>query len=130
MSEACPNELLDAPTDRVTVDDTVRAADRDAVQAGSMVLRVARDPSDAEAFIDRCRALVLRKSPEHHHHKYAVAAFEEFRKTDPRLAPYLLATSLSYLPTPGDAMSGVYERTRTALSKVGIRIAGAKTPAD
>ena len=112
---------LDAPTDRVAVDDAVRAADRDAVRSGSMVLRVAGDRADAETFIDRCRSLVLRKSPEHHHHKYAVATFEEFRKTHPRLAPYLLATSLSYLPTPGDPESSVYERTRAALSKVGIR---------
>ena len=83
-----------------------------------MVLSVARDERSAGLFIDRCRQLVLEKSPEHHHHKYAAAAFEEFGHTHPRWRPYLLAPCLSYLPTPADEQSDVCSRTRKALTRL------------
>jgi len=108
-------DALEVPQDEVDVEQAVREADRDHVRSGSMVLGVAHDHRPAEQFIDQVRSLVLRKAPEHHHHKYSVAAFEEFRRTHPRWSPYLLATCLSYLPTPGDKESDVYKRTRAVL---------------
>jgi hypothetical protein len=109
-------DALDAPKESVGVDQAVRAADRDYLQSASLVLRVAQSAESADEFIDRCRTLVVRKAPEHHHHKYAAAAFEEFAETHPRWSPYLLATCLSYLPTPGDGDSDVTQRARAALS--------------
>jgi len=109
---------LEEPADPITVRQAVLQADTDYVRSASMVLRVAREPEQAEQFIDQCRSLVLHKSLEHHNHKYSVAAFEEFRHTHPRWSPYLLATCLSYLPTPGNEDSDVYKRTRAALSRL------------
>jgi hypothetical protein len=108
-------DALDAPKEPVGVTQAVQEADRDYIQSASLVLRVAQSAESADDFIDRCRALVVRKAPEHHHHKYAAAAFEEFRQTHPRFSPYLLATCLSYLPTPGNGDSDVTQRARAAL---------------
>jgi hypothetical protein len=109
---------LEMPADPVSVEDAVIEADRDPVRSASMVLRVARDHDAAEDFIDHCRSLVAGKAPEHHHHKYAVAAFEESRLTDPRWSPYLLATCLSYLPTPSEPESAVTRQARAALGRL------------
>ena len=92
-------DALELPAERVSAEETVSVAAADHVQAGSMVLRLARDSSGAGQLIERCRGLVLEKAPEHPTHKYAVAAFEEFRVTHPRWSPYVLAPCLSYLPT-------------------------------
>ena len=91
------------------------AADDDYIASASLVLRLAQDREEADRFIDTCRTLMLAKSPEHHHHKYAAAVFEEFPRTDPRWSPYLLATCLSYLPSRGENDSEVTREIRARL---------------
>ncbi len=113
--EAPGFDRLAAPGDPVDLQQAVRAADGDYVDAASQVLRATEQRGQGDRYVDVCRDLVLRKSLEHHNHKYAVAAFEEYRKADPAIAPYLLATCLSYLPTPDADESPIYRATREAL---------------
>jgi hypothetical protein len=108
-------DALDAPSETISVKRALTEADRDHVSSGSLVLRMAQDPAAAAKYADRCRVLVARKAPEHHHHKYAAALFEELGRTDPAWSPYLLATCLSYVPGPGDDDSEVFRETRLAL---------------
>lgn len=112
---------LDPPSEPVPVASAVNAADDDYVASASMVLRLARDRPSAGRFIDICRSLTLAKAPEHHHHKYAAAVFEEFRHADARWSPCLLATCLSYLPSPGENDSDVTNEVRARLKRLGTR---------
>jgi hypothetical protein len=108
---------LDAPSAAVTLEQAVNAADDDYIASASLVLRLAQDRQSADRFIDTCRGLLLAKSPEHHHHKYAAAVFEEFPRTDPRWSPYLLATCLSYLPGRAENDSRVTVEVRDRLQR-------------
>ena len=106
---------LAVPDGSVAVDDAMRAADVDAVRSASLVLGATREQRSAKRFIAETTSLVIEKAPEHHHYKYSVAAFEEFLRTDPSLAPRVLAPCPSYLPTRGDPVSEAVRRARTAL---------------
>lgn len=110
-------ERLEAASEPCTVQQAIEAASRSDGRSASMVLRVAREPELASQFISQCRSLTLRKAPEHHHHKYAAAVFEDFPGTHPRWGPHLLAVSLSYLRNPADPDSDVTQLARAALSK-------------
>ncbi len=107
---------LKRPEEPVSVEAAVQEANDNYVKAAALVLGATAKRSAADQFIDRCRVLVAHKSPEHHHHKYAAAVFEEHAFTHPRWAPYLLAPCLSYLPAPAEGDSDVYRRSRAALA--------------
>ena len=83
-----------------------------------MILGATSSAGDAAAFVERARALVLRKGDEAHYYKYSAAAFEEHRVTDSRWAPHVLAATLVYLPTERDRDASVYRRARTALKRL------------
>lgn len=107
--------------ERTTVAAAVEVAETDPVASASRVRRLASDRAAAERYVERVRSLVVRKAPEHHHHKYASAVFEEAGRSDPAIAPTLLAACLSYLPRESHPDSRQTVDAREALIRHGIR---------
>jgi hypothetical protein len=85
-------------------------------RAAAMALAAGKDSDRAAALMASYRSLTLRKAPEHHHHKYAAALFEEIGLADLRWRPYLLAAAPTYLSHPGEKDSDAAVRARAALA--------------
>jgi hypothetical protein len=102
-------ETLEAARDKVAPADVLSAAVDNRIDAARGVLQLAKDSAQVAHYFDLMRRQVFHCGYDSHQYKFAAAVSEEFGLSDPRWAPYVLASSAAYVPharaaeTPIDA---------------------------
>ena len=79
-----------------------------------------KDPRTASTYVAELRKHLVRRAFQSHQYKLAGAIVEESSLVDPRWASRILAPAVTYLPTPNDPRTEVFDRSLRALRAAGV----------
>lgn len=83
-------------------------------------LRLDRSPRAAADYLAQLRRHLTERAFQSHQYKYAAAIAEESALAHPRWASRILAPAVTYVPTPNDPDSQVFDRSLHALRQAGV----------